>query len=219
MKMSFLALALWIAGICLMVALGSGCVWINRPVLGVYAYTDNHSNGNMAAPLRIIHIWVDDRFGAEDLGEMYRAVSTWNYVLNGYVVFRWNGRLHLSGSSADLQRGPQLTDPNLWVVVKRKSGDGGFFPDKIKRVYPAWGFADKIGGNTISLVRDYFGVDAVYGLMLHEMAHCLGADHLGDRLMKTNFDLAAFQCVDLTTVAQVAKYLGLDIKNLNYCTD
>lgn len=80
----------------------------------------------------------------------------------------------------------------------------------------AW--ASRIGGRKIQLLRGRYETD-VEVIILHEMGHALGAQHVEGTLMNPTYDSISLRCPDVVTVSQVAAYNGLDMATLSWCQD
>lgn len=78
----------------------------------------------------------------------------------------------------------------------------------------AW--ASILGGREISLVKDRYEHD-VSGIIMHELGHCLGAQHVTGTLMNPRWSPEEFRCPDVTTVAQVAAWNRVDLGSLAWC--
>lgn len=78
----------------------------------------------------------------------------------------------------------------------------------------AW--ADKIGGDTIFLVRGRYESFPI-GIMMHEIGHVLGAQHFGETLMHPQKDVIYYSCPDHVTVSQVAAWNHVNLAGLRWC--
>ena len=67
------------------------------------------------------------------------------------------------------------------------------------------------------IVRDRLRNEWVTGVVLHELAHMLGAEHDEVYLMQPHFKWEDYRCVDKWTMMQVAKYQHISMGSLNYC--
>ena len=76
--------------------------------------------------------------------------------------------------------------------------------------------ADRLGGHWIYLVRGRWTTDP-RGVMLHEIGHVLGAQHLGGTLMAPNLITGRYSCPDLETVIQVAAYQRANLTLFSWC--
>lgn len=73
-----------------------------------------------------------------------------------------------------------------------------------------------VGGREISLVKGRYEQD-VTGILLHEIGHALGAQHVPGTLMNPRWTPGEFTCPDATTVAQVAAWNKVDLGLLQWC--
>lgn len=186
----------------------SGCYAYLEPHLGQFVYTTQNSEGETK---REIKIWIDGDFGEEDKLEIDNAIRAWNYSLNGQIK--------LVVVDTNFHNEPEKVieqiRQNGWLILKINSRAPLVAKEKDNRV----GFADRIGGTHIYLVRDkLFSVD-VFGITLHEIGHLMGSGHIGERLMHKTYSRFKFQCIDIETIKEVAKYQRIDINKMNYCMD
>ena len=210
MKMIILLL-LAISFACILWGCGSLLRTANGPQLGEYEYT--HRVEYKGDVVREIPIWIDVGFGEGDRVAIMDAINAWNYVLNGHIV------LKVVDIKFDMEvdKIVKQVQENGWLIMKIGSLSS-LVPDNDEG-YWTIGFTERLGGNHLYLVRDRLGNDDVFGVTLHEIGHLLGAGHVGERLMYPHFSRAGFQCVDWVSMEAVARYQGLDDKDLNYCMD
>jgi len=111
----------------------------------------------------------------------------------------------------------------LWkrfVVVKDVQSGCSYFVNETKINQcsgdSAIACANEIGGNTIFLNYGKYE-KATKNIVMHEIAHTLGAQHVSDTLMNETYDKYTYECPDVTTVAQVAAYNRLNLATLSWC--
>ena len=78
----------------------------------------------------------------------------------------------------------------------------------------AW--ASRIGGNEISMRKGWYEID-VTGILLHELGHAFGAQHVAGTLMNAVHQYPGRTCPDIVTVAQVAAWNHIDLDLLSWC--
>ena len=213
MKMHLLLL---VAIIIMAISALAGCAgWftaLNGEKLGRYTYIQRPAY--VGYPIRTIPIWIDKNFGEADLLEIDRAVNSWNYVLNGYI------KLQIVDTKFDMQidRIVKRVRENGWLFMKI-DGKSSLVPGPTDPHDWSIGFAERIGGNHLYLVRERLHNDWVYGVTMHEIGHLLGSPHIGNRLMYPRMTRSRYQCVDYDTMWTVAVYNGISPDLLNYCVD
>jgi hypothetical protein len=129
---------------------------------------------------------------SERLSEARAAVEAWNHSLE-----RWRNLTAVTAEPCDYI--VRETEEEHW------SGYGSAL---------AW--ASKLGGREISLRRGHYEQD-VKGLLLHELGHALGAQHVEGTLMHPQWSRGAFRCPDKVTVVQVAAWNRVNISLLRWC--
>jgi len=192
--------------------IGCSLLMTSEPQLGMYSYT--HKRHYHGPAVRVIPIWVDKNFGSADHLQIDAAVGQWNYALNGYVVLR----VVDNQFDMEVEKIQESQRRNGWLFMKIDANNP-MVPVQKVGVGVTLGFANKVGGNHMYLVRDRLDNDAVFGVTMHEIGHLLGAEHVGNRLMFKHFSRARFQCVDRASLEAVAHYQGISADDLNYCVD
>jgi hypothetical protein len=168
-------------------------------------------------------------FGCEPRWISPRRIDTWNGVQNVYVcldlpsnvvdeasvaVNSWDKSLKQWKRMIPVMGGGNTTDEFdlgcaylITEVNKPNPGDP---------LAVAW--ASRIGGRYIYLRKGYYEED-VEVIVLHELGHALGAQHVAGTLMHPVYNTITQRCPDVTTVSQVAAFNGLDLAILSWCED
>jgi hypothetical protein len=197
----------------LVASLGFSCV-SHGPTL--FAYVDSPSP-RIETPQRVIPIWIDKDFGAADDVAIQDALDQWSYALNGYIQFDVKStQFNMSQDSVlrDVQTG------KAWVFLKVDSQNEFIKHQDTsngRQMHIVLACADQIGGHTLYVVRDRITNSQVTGIIMHEVGHLLGANHVPGSLMAPAFEEDSTRCVDLITLQQVAYYQHLDYHRMNYC--
>jgi hypothetical protein len=181
--------------------------------LGRYVYTQN-PNDPAIKPLRVIPIWIDGSFGQADRIEIDNAINAWNYAMNGYVVLQpvdWEFNKEIPKVVASVR-------DNGWLFMKIDSASK-MVPEASAEGYKTTGFTESVSGNHLYIIRDRLQNEDVFGVVLHEIGHLMGSNHVGDRLMSPHYSRVRFQCIDLATVTAVAEAWKIPVSHLNYCVD
>ncbi len=125
--------------------------------------------------------------------EAARAVELWDQAMSQWV--------HLK-----VAEGPE--DWCRYTILETTME----YPDDPEAL--AW--ASMIGGREVSLIKGRYEHD-ITGIVLHELGHCLGAQHVPGTLMNPRWEPGLFVCPDATTVAQVAAWHHADLGLLSWC--
>lgn len=206
------AFLLMILGILCILCSGCALFLSQPPILGEYNYI--HARQYTGPVNREIPIWVSKDLGEADKIEISRAVEQWNFVLNGYVhldIVDTHFDMEISAIKESVKKGGWLIMP-----IDSKSS---LIPIQTKPGLWTLAFVESIGGSHMYLVRERLGNEDVFGVVMHEIGHLLGAPHVGHKLMFNIFTRYRYQCVDYETAKAVAEYQGIAPEDLNYCVD
>lgn len=129
----------------------------------------------------------------ERFDEAKEAVDMWDKSLH-----QWKHFVAVKG----------VQDPCNYIVLETNEA---FAPD-----VNALAWASSIGGTTVTMRKGRYEQD-VKGILLHELGHCLGAQHVPGTLMNAKWVYGEFKCPDATTVAQVAAWNNLSLEILSWC--
>lgn len=168
------------------------------------------------SPTRVRRIYIDNSFGEADLVSIDDALHQWEYALNGYLVFRTEKFDVVGGSLAPYE---EAHHGNAWLILKIDHNNlMSKAHDHPEEGTMGLAFVDRKEGS-LYVVRDRLHNDNVRGIIMHEVGHLLGAEHIdeSDDLMNPMYDDGNSQCIDLHTIQQVAHTLKVPYKNLNYC--
>lgn len=97
--------------------------------------------------------------------------------------------------------------------------------DKAIQITESWlpedataaGWVPSVGGSEIFLVRGRYERDPE-GVVLHELGHTFGAQHIPGTLMNSSSTPFMPRCPDIATVAQVAAYHHIELATLAWCS-
>ena len=130
---------------------------------------------------------------AEHMPAAIQAVMLWDRALHSWRPVEAHFQLDL--------------DCQVWVHETTRAN-----PESPNAL--AW--ASDVGGHEISMLKGHYEQD-VAGILLHELGHALGAQHVVGELMTPNWVPGAFRCPDVTTVAQVAAWNHTRLDKLSWC--
>jgi hypothetical protein len=168
-------------------------------------------------------------FGCEPRWIEPQRIDTWNGVQNAYVcldlpttvaseaieaVKLWDKSLKQWKRMIPVVGGTNITDEfelgcSYLITEVNRSNPGD-------PLAVAW--ASRIGGRYVYLRKGYYEED-VKVIVLHELGHALGAQHVAGTLMNPTYNTITQKCPDVTTVSQVAAFNGLDLSTLSWCED
>jgi hypothetical protein len=125
------------------------------------------------------------------------AVDEWNVALGD-----WRRVVAILGTNDGFVDGCS-------IVVSEVEGPNPDSPNAL-----AW--VSALGGREISMMRGRYEYD-VRGILLHELGHAFGAQHVYGTLMNRYYDKSNYACPDVETVAQVAAWNRVNLARLRWC--
>jgi predicted Zn-dependent protease len=152
---------------------------------------------------------VDRNFPKTQQQEILKAINEWNVALNGQMV------LQVVDLDFDMEvdkitrvmneNGIMILSVPSYGAVMRLIDDGSLA-----------GKTDRIGGNVVYILNDRVNEKTINVIALHEIGHLLGAEHSGQGLMRSSYHPNL--CIDKETIEQVARFNGIDVNKMNYCS-
>lgn len=105
--------------------------------------------------------------------------------------------------------------------VKNASVECSYWIHEVEEENPkdehAIAWASSLGGHEISMRKGWYEHDTT-GILMHELGHAFGAQHLPGTLMNPYWFKHGFICPDMSTVAQVAAWNKINLSTLSWCT-
>lgn len=156
-------------------------------------WTHPQQNGTAYEPA-VAHVCLD--IPAAQKPAAREAVAMWDKALK-----QWR-RLEVD----DGEKVPSSNGCDYWVHESTTSLEES--PSAL-----AWSW---VGGKEVVLRKGFYEKDTK-GILLHELGHALGAQHLPGTLMDAEWAPNRYMCPDMDTVAQVAAYNRVSIELLSWC--
>lgn len=135
----------------------------------------------------------------EVLPAAHRALLKWDNAIH-----QWRHIVIIDHAS------PWMTTCSKWVH------ETSIIPKDDSINHHIMAYASTVGGSEVLLIKGRYEVD-VEGIIMHEIGHTLGAQHVPWTLMNDTWGHGMYMCPDKTTVAQVAAWNQVDISILSWC--
>ena len=177
----------------------------------------------------IIPVQLDSHFLPSQMEEIKAALTEWNGVFNGQIVLALethpaqgvDKKTHTYPTTFDgWKEGQKIVDDyeksNLgWAIFCLPSTDPNLSSEIPSSTLA---YVEGLDEHAIYVIMDRFGTRSLKVVMMHEMAHLLGALHVNtDSLEYPYSNSNQSDCIDKITVLQVAHVRHLDFNTLNYC--
>jgi hypothetical protein len=191
-----------------------------------WTYHLGNPPAHVGAPT-IIPVWVDARFTPVQDQQIAAAIAEWNLVLNGWVkiVLMTHSEPGIDQHPHDypttfrtweagqtLQKSAEQSGDG-WVIYAAHQGDK-MLDDTTPEMIA---FVRGPGQHYIVIITDRLGTKSLKNIVMHEMAHLLGAQHVSNPSLESNYYDGRNDCIDKITVAQVASTLRIPLAQLSYC--
>ena len=141
---------------------------------------------------KVMKVYIDIGFNDWERNEIWRAMGRWNKVLNGYKRMEDGGYFLM-----EIEKIKEAESGGVYIIIKLDKGSSLIRNESGKITL---GFTDAIGGKYLYLVSSYIGEGDLYGVVLHEFGHLMGARHTDLGLMRASYMLCSAVCVDIWTV-------------------
>lgn len=208
---------------CLLMVFSVSCGGVNY-----FTYTANDAAEHVIHPVHI-PIWIDNTFSQKQVEEIKAATAEWNYVLNGQMVLHvmTHQAMGVDKQMREYPAGFDTWEEGRKLVKETEKTDLGWVIFNVPTTSPhldkntgdgVLAYVTGIDEHFIIVISDRFGSRSFKDVIMHEMAHLLGAMHVrAPSLEYPIYSSAQYSCIDKITVAQVAQVRKLDMDHLNYC--
>lgn len=162
----------------------------------------------------IIEISIDDRFNKEEESNIKGAVDEWNIVFNGQKELRLVKKCMVESCA---KKFVDYVDRGSGIVILKLNGEDELISSVDTDGIIA--FVPRKGAHLMIVIENHLGKKDLKGIVLHELGHIFGADHLEveGSLMYPKYMRKQSDCVDKITAKMVSDYLELKFENMNYC--
>lgn len=181
------------------------------PVPRDYTYIARSGEG---PDVRIMPMYIDERWEAEEKALLQEAITEWNKTLNGQIVLRV-----MSYSFHVPPKHDQADDFGYILIRTDTTNPLTREPEHLLSNAWAQGPGGGLAGNRVYFVRDRFPLNELQRIAMHEIGHMLGSGHIGKNvLMSPSIIGNNYDCIDETAVRAVAAYRQLDLREMRWCS-
>lgn len=176
-----------------------------EPVEGTFVYREDP-------------VWIDDTFSINEKGEIKAALAEWNYALNGYRKFivvddKWDTN---DRTPVDFSNRSYL---GLEIVAV---GDADVPPTDDGDNHGVLAWVPGLYNHRLYIVEDRIGTRNLKSIVLHEVGHVLGMDHIAitESLMNASYQHGS-SCIDKVTIMLLGSDASdgdYDYHNMNWCS-
>lgn len=169
--------------------------------------------------VRIVPIYLDEKWNDSERDAIKLAIQNWNYSLNNEMVLKVMDEHYKISSSPD---------PG-YLIIKISEKD---LIVEAEEQFISLAWTNGVGGNRIYLITDRliprrlfdnetpWDMQDITEITMHELGHAMGAEHIKyDGLMADHYNKERYKCIDAVAVFGVAKYHHLHIPALKYCVN
>lgn len=188
---------------------------------GLYEYRSVSPEKNIEPHVLVRPVYIDNTFNDVELATINQVVKEWNYVLNGYVVWKIElTAIDHTNEKATKYLIKQMSQNHEGIMVLGMNHDDDLVSDTIDEEDSVLAFVNGLGerGQVMVVLRDRIGHKNLHKILLHEFGHAMGGEHVNtDSLMFPIYSRRQFDCVDKITAAQAATFFNLKLEYLNFC--
>lgn len=186
-------------------------------VPGLYEY---HNVSAVENPhFKTFELYVDKRFTREERLDIANAVNEINYVLNGAERLEVKDWAFEDGSDKGKEIEHTIDKTHQGLIIFALSQDDERIKDKVEGT-GILAFVNGVGkANLMVVITDRIGNRNLKTIVMHELCHFLGASHVNSESIMYPYASEPEQvnCVDKSTVAQIAHYQHIELEHLNWC--
>jgi len=202
----------------LVLALMAGCGGVFSG--GLYGYRSVAPEANNQH-FQVKPVFIDKTFNADELATINKVVQEWNFVLNGYLVYKIEPDAFDHTDAKALRRlAKKIGQTHEGIMIVGADHDDELLEESIDEYDGTLAFVNNLGerAHFMAVIRDRMGYKNLHKILLHEFGHAMGAHHVNtESLMFPYYGSQQRDCVDKITGAQVATYYKLKLEHINFC--